>query len=410
MAPGDENRQMGNDVGIIAAPQRPAAKSGTSEKTVLVYRNEILSFSETFIKAQIGALKAFKPTLIGLKSTNRSLPLNTTPILLTRDQSMLSKIKRALYRHTGFAQEFYRQAEATHPSLLHAHFALDGAMALPLANKLNLPLVVTLHGYDVTQRDEFHAHTKDGTVYLRRREELWKRASTFICISEFIRQRAIDVGFPAEKLQVHYIGIDLESFAPADNQRQNNLILFVGRLVEKKGCMYLIRAMQKVKDSYPTAELVVIGDGPERHKLESLARELQVPCQFVGPQSSAVIRDTLTRARIFCAPSIVARSGDAEGLGIVFCEAQAVGTPVVSFASGGIPEAVRHEETGLLAPERNETILAECLLRYLQDDSFWQASSERGKKWVAQQFDLKQQTRKLEDIYEAVITASSPKG
>jgi colanic acid/amylovoran biosynthesis glycosyltransferase len=401
---------MGNDVGIMpAAPLSPVAAAVPSGKTVLVYRNEILSFSETFIKAQTASLKEFHPTLIGLRPTNRSLPLDSAPILLTRDQSLLSKIRRGLYRHTGIAPEFYRQAKASHPTLLHAHFAIDGSMALPLANKLDLPLIVTLHGYDVTQQDEFHVRSKDGKIYLRRREELWKRTSTFICISEFIRRRAIEAGFPEEKLRVHYIGINLDSFAPSDEQRQDNLILFVGRLVEKKGCMYLIRAMQKVKATCPEAELIVIGDGPERRKLEALARELQIPCQFVGPRSSTVIRDSLARARVFCAPSVVARSGDAEGLGIVFCEAQAVGTPVVSFASGGIPEAVRHEETGLLAPERDETILAEYLLRYLQDDTFWRSSSERGKRWVASQFNLKQQTRKLEHIYQEAIAKFSPR-
>lgn len=388
---------------MITAPLPKSAEMSLVKRTVLVYRNEILSFSETFIKAQTEALRDFRPVLIGLRPTHRSLPLQSKPVLLTQDQSIFSKAKRIFYRQTGIGSSFFREAEKLHPSLIHAHFAPDGAMALPLALRLRVPLVVTLHGYDVTLQDEFHARSKDGAVFLRRRNELWRRASLFICISEFIRCRAIEAGFPAEKLKVHYIGIDLNSFAPAIEKRQDGLILFVGRLVEKKGCAYLIRAMQHVKASCPSAELIIIGDGPERKALESLARELQVPCKFLGPQSSEVIRDTLARAKVFCGPSIIARSGDAEGLGIVFCEAQAVGTPVVSFASGGIPEVVRHNRTGLLAPEKDEATLAKHLIRYLTDEDFWQASSEEGKRWVAHQFDLRQQTRKLEEIYREVI-------
>lgn len=389
------------------APLPFTAGADLAKKTVLVYRNEILSFSETFIKAQTEALRDFHPQLIGLRPTSRALHLASAPILLTHDQSPLSKLRRGLFRYTGVAPQFYRTAQESHPSLLHAHFAPDGAMALPLADKLGVPLIVTLHGYDVTLQDKFHARSKDGAIYLRRREELWRRTSIFLCISEFIRRKAIEAGFPKEKLRVHYIGIDLDSFVPVDEKRHAARILFVGRLVEKKGCVYLIQAMQKVKERCPDAELIIIGDGSERRHLETLSRKLQIPCQFLGPQPSDVIRKQLSQARIFCAPSIVAQSGDTEGLGIVFCEAQAVGTPVVSFASGGIPEVVRHEETGLLAPEKDEDALATCLLRYLTDDSFWKASSEHGKKWVAQRFDLKQQTRKLEEIYREAITAFS---
>lgn len=390
-----------------AEPLPVTAAMNLVKRTVLVYRNEILSFSETFIKAQTEALHDFHPVLIGLRPTVRSLKLASEPLLLTHDQSLLARVKRGVYKQTGFAAGFARKAQELHPSLVHAHFAPDGAMALPLVKKLGVPLIVTLHGYDVTLRDEFHKRSKDGAIFLQRRKELWERASLFICISEFIRRKAIEIGFPPEKLRVHYIGIDLDGFAPSTEVRQNGLILFVGRLVEKKGCAYLIRAMRRVIEKCPTAELAIIGDGPEKKKLEALARDFNVPCTFLGPQPSDIIRSQLARAKVFCAPSIVADNGDAEGLGIVFCEAQAMGTPVVSFASGGIPEVVLHQKTGLLAPEKDESTLADYLLRYLTDELLWKDNSEEGKRWIARQFDLKQQTRKLESIYREVIAADT---
>lgn len=380
-----------------------------SERTVLVYRNEILSFSETFIKAQTEALQDFRPILIGLRPTSPALSLETTPIQLTRDRSVLSRFKKALYQYFGIAPQFYRQALATHPCLVHAHFARDGAAALPLVERLGVPLIVTLHGFDVTRKDKLHAWTRDGSIYLRRRQRLWDRTSLFICISDFIRRKAMEVGFPRHKLKVHYTGIDLNSFAPGEEKRRGGLVVFVGRLVEVKGCAYAIRAMQRVAERLPKSELIIIGDGLERASLTALARDLRVPCRFLGAQPSSVVRDTLAQAKVLCVPSIATSDGDEEGLGLVFCEAQAVGTPVVSFSTGGIPEAVRHGETGLLAPERDEAALAGYLLRYLTDEPFWDACSEEGKSWVRENFNLQRQTRKLEDLYREAIL-ESPEG
>jgi glycosyltransferase involved in cell wall biosynthesis len=88
---------------------------------------------------------------------------------------------------------------------------------------------------------------------------------------------------------------------------------------------------------------------------------------------------------------------------MVFAEAQAMGTPVVSSLSGGIPEAVCDGKTGLLAPERDVTTLATHLHRFLTDDVFWQSCSVRATAWVRQRFDLHKQTHQLENIYEEVV-------
>ena len=88
---------------------------------------------------------------------------------------------------------------------------------------------------------------------------------------------------------------------------------------------------------------------------------------------------------------------------MVFAEAQAMGTPVISSRSGGIPEAVCDGKTGLLAQERDVTTLATHLHRFLTDDTFWQTCRIRATAWVRERFDLHQQTRLLENIYEEVV-------
>jgi glycosyltransferase involved in cell wall biosynthesis len=235
-------------------------------------------------------------------------------------------------------------------------------------------------------------------LYLRRRQQLWERTSLFLCVSEFIRKKALEAGFPKEKLRVHFIGVNRQSFRPA-GERTGKLVLFVGRLVEKKGCIHLLRAMRRVQDLEPSARLVVVGDGPLRASLEKSAQELRLQVEFLGSQPGSVVRESIRRASLLCIPSITGVDGGSEGLGMVILEAQAMGRPVVGFRSGGIPEAISEGVTGLLAPAGDEAGLAEHILRYLQDEAFWQSSSTEGINWVAERFDLDRQTRELEAIY-----------
>jgi colanic acid/amylovoran biosynthesis glycosyltransferase len=111
----------------------------------------------------------------------------------------------------------------------------------------------------------------------------------------------------------------------------------------------------------------------------------------------------MSRARVLCNPSVTAAGGDIEGFGMVFAEAQAVGTPVVSFTHAAIPEAVSHGVTGLLCPERSVEPLAEALSVFLTDESFWLKTSERAVVWVRNQFDIARQTIKLETIYDGCL-------
>ena len=357
--------------------------------TVLIFKETLLPLSETFIAAQVGQLKHFAPRYVGLGRVSPSLPLPNDSILLTETISRISDVRQKLYRRTGIAPAFHRRAASAAAQLIHAHFASGGRSALPLARQLGIPLVVTLHGSDVTVKVDFR----------KRYKELWRDASMFICISEFIRNQALKAGFPEEKLLKLFTGVDLDVFRPVDTKRDRNLVVFVGRLVEKKGCGYLLEAMAQVQKEHRNARFVVIGDGPLRASLEAAARQLNVPAEFLGPQSASVVREWMSRARIFCAPSVAAANGDSEGLGMVFAEAQAMGTPVVSFRHGGIPEVVLHERTGLLAEERNVTDLATQLLRLLEDDPLWNRLSEQGVAMIRERFDIRRQTSELEELY-----------
>jgi colanic acid/amylovoran biosynthesis glycosyltransferase len=364
----------------------------------IIFRDFLLAKSETFIQAQADALTEFKPVYAGLRPATPSLPI-TSGVFMTKATGVRGKAAALSYRLTSFAPRFHRALKAQNAALIHAHFAVDGAAALHMRNVLGVPLIVTLHGYDVTTEDAVFDKTLAGRSYLARRPALFAEASQFLCISQAIRRQAIGKGFPEEKLTVHYTGVDTEFFSPQAEIEREPMVLFVGRLVTKKGCEYLIQAMTNVQEELPEARLVIIGDGPLRTQLEAQAGAVLKHFLFLGAQGPDVVKRWMNRAKVFCTPSVTADSGDSEGFGMVFVEAQAMSLPVVSFASGGIPEAVTHGETGLLAPERDHHMLATYLKRFMQDEFFWRECSARGRKHVVNHFDLKRQTVRLEAIY-----------
>ncbi len=361
-------------------------------KPVIIYRETLLPKSETFIKNQVESLKVFQPYYAGLARVKQGLALTSAPVVLTSAGPPMSGLFRKWYKLTNFAPGFHQRVARSGPKLLHAHFAPDAVAALPLCATLKIPLVVTLHGYDVTvQRD-----------FARTYGKLWRRAHLFLCVSEFIRQKAIEAGFPSEKLTVHYIGVDCEKFKASSDPKTDDIILFVGRLVEKKGCEDLIRAAAIVQRRRPGAELVIIGEGPLKEDLRLLAEQMSVSCKFLGAQPAGEVRRWVQRSAVLCAPSKTAANGDSEGLPTVILEAQAMSVPVVSTFHAGIPEGVIDGETALLAREGDIPSIAAHLLRFLEDTEYCKTAGRKGREWITKEFNLVRQTEKLEQVYEAV--------
>ncbi len=373
---------------------------------VLIYRSDLLPASETFIAAQAAALGRYQPVFAGLRRCRPSLPLPSDHVILPR----ATLGERLLFRTTGFAAGLLQSATEQHASLLHAHFALDAAEALPLRRALGLPLVVTLHGYDVMCSDDAHRSSRRGRLYLARRDELWAQAALFICVSNAIRERALERGFPAHKLRVLPVGIDIRALAPQSALPREPVILFVGRLVRKKGCHVLLEAVARVQRMLPRARLMIVGDGPERRFLEEKAAELTTGTRFLGVRTPAQVHVLMRSARCLAAPSVTANNGDAEGMPMVLCEALALGLPVASTMHSGIPELVRHGEHGLLSGENDAEALAGNLLALLTDDALVQNLRCAGRARVEQTFDVLRQTEALEDLYDEVVAAQHESG
>jgi len=370
-------------------------------KTIIVYRDDLLGPSETFIRAQAESLECFRAFYLGLRRIP-GLALPEGRVLILSKQGVIGKVRRARFKLLGPSESLQQMLAAHCPAVVHAHFGPDACTAVSLARALGVPLVVTFHGYDVTVSDDLLPRT-----YIQRQNLLKRYGARFLCVSEFIRERVIAKGFPAEKTIVHYTGIDTDFFSGQPAISRSPVVLFVGRLVPKKGCEYLIRAMSRVEEMFPVVKLVVIGDGPMRQRLEKQAAAVLKNVHFLGVQEPTAVRDWMNRAMVFCTPSVTAESGDAEGFGMVFAEAQSMGLPVVSFASGGIPEVVAQDRTGFLVPEGDWEALAAKLLVLLWDRKLWSRFSEAGQDRVRKLFDIKKQAALLERIYESVLAEHS---
>jgi len=271
---------------------------------------------------------------------------------------------------------------------------------------LGLPMLVSLYGYDINIDRRWWESGKGG---LRRRSyprQLLQLASQpnihFLAVSECIRQRAIAYGIPPDKVTVSYLGADTEDFSPGNipiAQRPKR-VLFVGRLVEKKGATYLLKAFASVRTQFQDAELAIVGDGPMRSELHRLAASLNISVEFHGALTSNQVKAQMDQARILCVPSVTAENGDAEGLPMIILEAQAAGLPVVTSARGGVGEAVLHLKTGLAFPERSVSDLADNLIKGLSDDCLLQLVSEQARAQVFSRFDLKVSLKKLQAVYD----------
>lgn len=144
---------------------------------------------------------------------------------------------------------------------------------------------------------------------------------------EFIRRKAIEVGFPEDRLVTHYIGIDPEQFSENAHADASSLVvLHVARLVETKGTAYLIDAFKRIAEKHARATLVIVGEDrcALRWKIRQCGR-LAGRIRFLGAQSHAEVRRLMAEASVFALPSVTATNGGQEGLGLVLLEAAASG-------------------------------------------------------------------------------------
>jgi len=379
-------------------------------KKVIFFTNTLLPISQTFIKEQALNLRSWQPILVGEKYDNNGLTLDEFErlFLLSPNYSHIEKFIYRLCRWFSIASPFtLKRLKSLNADLIHAHFATSATDIWPYAKALGLPLVVTLHGYDITINASWW---EEGNDTLRMKSYPQKLTSlikakeiSFIAVSCAIKEYAISRGIPANRIRVCYTGLDIEKFRPS---RKNTCpqIIFVGRLVEKKGPSILINAFSIVKKMMPSTELIIVGDGPLRQECEELSRNLELEIIFTGALKSNDIIKLIQGASVLCLPSIKANNGDDEGFGMVILEAQACGTPVISSATGGAEEGIIDGITGFKFSAGKIDELAEKLIEILNDKNALSIMSKAARTYIEINFDIKKRIVDIEKVYTEAIS------
>jgi colanic acid/amylovoran biosynthesis glycosyltransferase len=282
--------------------------------------------------------------------------------------------------------------------VLHAHFGYTGHQLLGLRRLTGLPLVTSFYGEDASA-------LAAEPVWRQRYAELFERGERFLAEGPCMRQRLVALGCPPEKVVMQPIAIPVARYPFRERQRRSGRpvrLLFCASLREKKGLVYALEALARVRASGPDLALRVAGDGPERAailaRIEGLG--LRDAVEMLGPIPHDEFVKELDAADLFVQPSVTAENGDAEGgAPTTLLEAQACGLPVLSTLHADIPNVVGHGESGLLAPERDAEALAAHLETLVAEPERWPAMGRAGRARVLNFHDTGPLIDRLEDLY-----------
>lgn len=271
--------------------------------------------------------------------------------------------------------------------VVHAHWVIPQGLLAALARPLIKRTVITsAHGGDV------FAMTKG----IRRRLLRFaaSRADACTAVSTVLGDELLRV--TGVEPMIIPMGVDPSAFSEAEDKRDDDRapnrpaskVLFVGRLVQKKGVRYLIEAMSLVCSTTPHAQLLIIGDGPERSELEVLAAQsgLGRNVVFQGAVPNGDLPAYYRAADVLVAPSVASSEGDTEGLPVVLMEAAASGIPMVASRIGGIPDLVQHERTGLLVEPADPEAIASAITRLLSDEGLRQSLAANARRVVLERY------------------------
>ena len=367
--------------------------------------------SETFIYNYIANFTVFQPILFASKFINFELfpfPKEhsfTLPATFPKKMSgewFIAKFFQKVFGSCFTGEDIL--CRKLNIKLIHAHFGPQGFYSVNWFEKTSIPVVTNFYGYDVSElpRDP---------MWAKRLKILFQKGRLFLVEGNFMRSKLIEIGCPADKVQIQRIAIPLDKLSfrkRLPKQKDEKVIfLFCGRFVEKKGLVYVIEAFAQIAKTNPHFEFRIIGTGPLQQHIENCISQfnLNENIKLLGFLNYQEYLKEMSLADIFIHPSVTSESGDSEGgAPTVILEAQAMGLPVVSTTHADIPNIVKPQKSALLSRERDLPSLVSNILSVLENQDQWAAMGEAGRAFVEQYHDIKKEVVSLEQKYSALLT------
>jgi len=305
---------------------------------------------------------------------------------------------------TGFDNiYFYNKVKSKGAELIHAHFAFNGYKYLPLAKKLNIPIIVSFYGYDY---DYLPQHQPK---WIAKYKIMFENVSAFICEGNYGKQKLIDKGCQVDKIIVNHLGVSVQTIAFKSREwKKGETLKFcqIASLDEKKGHKYTIKAFAKLLDYYSNAELLLIGNGKEYFKLTQLVKKLGIQKKVCFKKfiPYTELYNELHLHHVFIHPSVTASDGDCEGgAPVILLDAQATGMPILSTFHCDIPEEVVDGKSGILVPEKDIESLTHAMQVLIDNPELIKKYGKYGRMHVENNYDMIKCSQKLEEIYTAIL-------
>lgn len=303
--------------------------------------------------------------------------------------------------------------------LFHTHFGDYSWQNLEVSRRTDIPQVVTFYGNDVTSYPQQHPKWK--RLYRR----LFEQVEGILCEGPHMAQSVVDLGCPEDKVHVHHLGVPISdipfrprSYDPGEPLR----VLLAASFREKKGIPYALEALGRLQEDIPL-EVTIIGgvatvplplgfskdvSGSAAEKERILAAidewDLGDSVRLPGYQPHEVLMEEAYNHHVFLQPSVTARNGDGEGgAPVTLIEMAASGMPIVSTRHCDIPSIVKHEESGLLAPERDPDALVDHLRRLVESPDQWRQMAQAGRDHVEAEYNAPVQGRRLAELYRTIL-------
>ena len=295
------------------------------------------------------------------------------------------------YREALYLGPKLKKARVSH---VHVHFAgLASRTAWWIKRLFGITYSFTGHANDI------FCPKPDQRVTLG---DLVGEASFIVAVSDF-GANWLRRGFPkaADKVYKVYNGLDLSTFRPSIPRSEPVRLLSVGRLIEKKGFAFLVEACRLLSSSGLNFICEIVGEGPERHRLEELIRAYRLSGQvrLTGSKPQTEIVDLLARSSLFVFPAIHDSSGDSDNLPTVLVEAMASSLPIIATGIAGIPEIVRHNENGILIQEKDSAQLANAIRLLADNRELLEKYGQMSQTIAAEKFALPNTVSQLKSLF-----------